>query len=361
MDGASSGGFDLSSLSEAARIAMTEVLGLREEEEVLILTNPERDSSAIGMALFEETKRLGGRPVVVMQEKKTSLDNAERITLEAIRSAPDVIISVGTNKVGKDPHGLLVGYVGRDGQKRTHIFDLVLDGDRRSRSFWSPGATVDMFERCVAIDYEALRARAAKLKQRLDVGKTVHVTSPGGTDLTFSIEGRQGKVDDGDFRLPGMGGNLPTGEAYVSPANGTAKGVIVFDGTLDLIGRAVIPKAPVRVEFADGYVSSVTGGEEAGMLLDTIEQGERMAREKGLKAEERNARHLGEMGIGLNYEARISGNLLEDEKVGRTVHFAIGMNLDNDAHALIHQDCLVSMPSMWIDDEQIMKDGEIII
>jgi aminopeptidase len=351
----------LSSLVEAARIALTDVLGLRAGEEVLILTNPEHDSSTIGLALFEEARRLGGRPVVVMQEKKTSLDNAEHITLEAIRAAPEIIISVGTNKVGKDPQGLLLGYVGRDGQKHTHVFDLVLDGDKRSRSFWSPGVTVDMFERCVAVDYAEMRDRANRLKQRFDAGKSVRVTSPGGTDLTFSIEGRQGKVDDGNFRLPGTGGNLPTGEAYVSPANGTANGVIIFDGTLDLIGRAIIPKTPVRVEFKGGFVSSVTGGDEAKLLLDTIAQGEKMAREKGLIAEEKNARHLGELGIGLNYKAKITGNLLEDEKVGRTVHFAIGMNLDNDAHALIHQDCLVNRPSLWIDSEQIMRDGEIII
>ncbi|HEY3422895.1 MAG TPA: leucyl aminopeptidase, partial [Methanocellaceae archaeon] len=92
-----------------------------------------------------------------------------------------------------------------------------------------------------------------------------------------------------------------------------------------------------------------------------IQHGEKMAREKGLKDEERNARHIGELGIGINYKAKMTGNLLEDEKLGKTIHLAIGANYDNDANALIHQDCLVMRPSMWVDNKLIMKDGKILV
>jgi len=54
-------------------------------------------------------------------------------------------------------------------------------------------------------------------------------------------------------------------------------------------------------------------------------------------------------------------NMLEDEKVGKTCHFAIGFNYDNDGPALIHQDCLVKRPSIWVDDLQILRDGDIVI
>jgi len=57
----------------------------------------------------------------------------------------------------------------------------------------------------------------------------------------------------------------------------------------------------------------------------------------------------------------VSCNVLEDEKVGGTVHFAIGMNLENDAHALIHLDCLVLKPDVFIDGERVMKEGKLLV
>jgi aminopeptidase len=351
----------MSMLQEAARVAMCEVLALVEREEVVIVTDFDGDAFPIARALFEQTRELGGKPTLVVQPRKSSLDDAERAVLEAIRSEPDIIIGMSSGKVGKDPFGTITGYVGRDGKKYSHIWELLLDGNRRARSFWSPGATVDMFERCVNVDYRQIQALAARLKCVLDDGSAVHVTSPAGTDIRLSIEGRKGQVDDGDFRLPGKGGNLPCGEAYVSPKNESAEGIIVFDGTVDLIPRAVIPETPVRVTYEKGFVTDVSGGQEAKDLLKVIEKGESMARELGLKAEERNARALGELGIGINPAAKMTCNMLEDEKVGRTVHFAIGMNLDHDAHALIHQDCLVLRPSVWVDGRQIMRDGDIFL
>lgn len=350
----------MATLNEAAKVAMRDVMGLREGEEVLIVTNFEGDVFPIAKAVFEQTKALGGKPTLMVQEEKTIYTSAERLVLEALRANPDIYVSLSASKIGKDPYGLQIGYIGRDGRKFDHITDKLMDGDRRIRGFWSPGTTVDMFRRCVAVDYEAMQATAARVKKMLDGGKEVHVTAPGGTDITISIDGRKAMSDDGNFRLPGMGGNVPAGEVFISPVVGSAEGVIAFDGTIDLVPQSVIPKKPVVVTFEEGFVTSVKGGKVAADLLRVIQKGEAMAREKGLKAEEKNARHLGELGIGINYSAKMTGLLLEDEKLGKTVHFAIGHNYDFDAQALIHQDCLVMRPSMWVDGKQIMKDGDLL-
>ncbi|MBI0584083.1 MAG: aminopeptidase [Methanomassiliicoccus sp.] len=350
----------MSKLEEAALVAMRDVLGLRPGEEVVIATNFEGDSFDISRALFDQTKALGGKPVMIVQEPKTILQFAEHTLLAAIRENPDIFISVPYYKTGKDPFGQKIGYIGHNGTKYEHI-QYYLMGERKLRSFWSPSLTRDTFERCVVIDYDEMRANAAKLKKIIDPGKQVRVTSPAGTDVTISIDGRKAYADDGDFRHPGSGGNVPCGEVYVSPVVASTRGTIVYDGTLDLIPHCVQPRHPVRVDFKDGYISDVTGGPDAEALLDVIRSGEKRARDNGMTAEVRNARNIGELGIGLNYKAKMVNNMLEDEKVGKTCHFAIGFNYDNDGPALIHQDCLVKNPSIWVDDTQILKDGDIVI
>ncbi|HKL85166.1 MAG TPA: peptidase M17, partial [Treponemataceae bacterium] len=101
----------------------------------------------------------------------------------------------------------------------------------------------------------------------------------------------------------------------------------------------------------------ISGGHEADLLRISIEEGEAKARETVANGNmtaaegafyEKNARGLGELGIGLNPSATISGNMLEDEKAFHTCHFAIGSNYDNDADSPIHLDCLVKNPTIEV-------------
>ena len=80
----------------------------------------------------------------------------------------------------------------------------------------------------------------------------------------------------------------------------------------------------------------------------------------------RNARNIGELGIGLNPAAVITGNMLEDEKAFRTCHFAIGENYDNDAPALIHLDGVVREPTIEITYEDgstrtVLQNGDLLL
>lgn len=347
-------------LMEVSRIVMRDVLALESGEEVLIVTNP-GEVLGISLSLFEAAREMGGKPTIAVQEPKGTLDYAERAVLEALKSEPDIVISISQKKLGKDPYGLHVGYVGRDGRKYAHIFEKLLHGDRRIRAFWSPGIDTYTYLRTVPIDYERLREEASVLAKILDRGREVHITSETGTDLWVNIEGRRALKDDGDFRKPGRGGNIPAGEVFISPAVGKSEGVIFFDGTLGLGGESVIPKSPVRAVVKDGFVVSIDGGAEAGKLEEAIKSAEKRARDMGKEELARNSWHLGELGIGLNPKAVMSGKLLEDEKLRNTVHIAIGANYDNDAPALNHFDCLIMNPTIEVDGEKIMERGKFLI
>ncbi|USG99045.1 aminopeptidase [Thermococcus argininiproducens] len=347
-------------LIDVSRIVMRDVLAVNEGEEVLIITNP-GEVFEISLSLFNAAKEFKANPTILIQEPKDSLEYAERTVIEAIKSEPDVILSISEKKLGKDAYGLNIGYVGRDNRKYTHIFEKLLKGDRKIRSFWSPGITKEMYLRSVPIDYAVLREEARILAEILTKGKEVHITTEKGTDLWINVEGRKPLKDDGDFRKAGKGGNLPAGEVFISPAVGKSEGVIVFDGTLGLGGRSIIPKAPVRVYVKNGFVVRIEGGDEAKKLEDAIKNAEKMALEMRKEEYAKNSWHLGELGIGLNPRAQMSGKLLEDEKIRKTIHIAIGANYDNDAPALNHYDCLVWNPTVEVDGEKIMDKGNFTI
>ncbi|HUL61794.1 MAG TPA: leucyl aminopeptidase, partial [Methanocella sp.] len=115
-------------LEDAALIALSEAVGLRDGEEVLILANPEDAVFSVARALFAAAQSLGGRPVLLLQGAKTTTDFAERLVLEAIRAEPDVLLTITKARVGKDPYGLRFGYLGRDGRKFDSLIDKITKG-----------------------------------------------------------------------------------------------------------------------------------------------------------------------------------------------------------------------------------------
>jgi len=353
-------------LAEAADIAVHEALAVKKDERVLIITNPIGDVYKISEALYASCVKAKAAPTLMVQPKKTIFDYAESTVINAIKSEPDTIISISAERLGKDREALAKPYTGLDGKPYTHIFDQLLYGLRKIRAFWSPSATVDMFARTVPLNYTELRKSGAKLEADFQDAKTVHVQTDLGTNIEVGVEERKVRIDDGDFRQPGKGGNLPTGEAFISPKLGESNGILVFDGSITL-DKTVVIKKPVKVSIEKGHVTKVEGGKEADLLRDYLHTaGERpyeMAKKGEITMERakeysQNATNLGEFGVGLNPKARIVGNVLEDEKVLGTVHFAIGSNYDQDALALIHSDGIVKNPTVTIDGKTIMKKGK---
>lgn len=362
-------------LAHAAETAIKKVMRVRKEERVLIITNPEEDVLTISGALYEAAEKCGADPNVIVQPTRAPLDLASEAVIHALRSEPEVIISISANKLGKDPFGLVKPYRFK-GYKETwsHIFNALL-GACRSRAFWSPSVTLDAFIRTVPIDYTLLRRNAAKVKKALDKADRVRITAPGGTDLEIGVKNRVATSDDGAFWQFGTGGNLPAGETYISPANYDGEGVIVFDGSMSLAdgSGAFVPDKPVKAVIEKGCIVKLSGGAGARRFEKSLALGEMFAEDmkgqggwplKKVKSYIKNARHMGELGIGLNPAARITGRMLEDEKIMGTCHIAIGSNYDNDAEAFIHLDCLVKRPTITAimpngREKPIMKQGKI--
>lgn len=382
-------------IRESARKVVEEVCCVKAGERVLIVTNRVEERTpivwnnqeisldvaqveVISQALYDACQKVGACPVMVTQPVKTSLDPLEEVVMAAMATEPDVCFSISHNKLGKDVKGICKPYMDEAGNAYDHIFDYLLYGKKTMRSVWTPGVTLEMFARTVDIDYGQLQDRCRRLCQMYEKVVTVEVTAPAGTDLVIPVAGRKPFVDDGNFSQPGTGGNIPAGEVFISPVVGDGtevgcRGRIAFDGSMSVAGGCVAIEEPILVDVAGGFVTSISGGQEAEQLLATITNAEEDARAMGadgrLSAEDsqlycRNARNIGELGIGLNPAALITGRMLEDEKAFRTCHIAIGENYDNDAHALIHLDGVIRNPTIDFVYEdgsrrRILDEGEL--
>ncbi len=358
------------SLTAGAKAAVKDVMGLRRGERLLIISNPNAEVREISMAIFDAAARVGAAPTLAFQREKGQFDFTEPEVVKAMEAEPDVLVSLSADRLGKDRVGLLKGYQGK--RKYNDLFEMLYE-EGKARAFWSPGITKDMFMRTVPIDYTRLRSDCRRIIKALVASSSARVTAPGGTDITIGLRGRKPRPDDGDFRKPGASGNVPSGEVYVSPELGTAEGVIAFDGSMALNEGEVVIRTPIVAEVSGGYITRVSGRSEAKALRASIAAGRSKARKMAAKGELtkenlepyiRNAASIGELGIGLNRRARIVANMLEDEKVYGTCHFAVGSNYDGDADTLIHLDGLVKRPTITLSSASgretvVMRNGRL--
>jgi leucyl aminopeptidase (aminopeptidase T) len=207
-----------------------------------------------------------------------------------------------------------------------------------------PGVTQEMLERAMSADYAVVKRRSEQVARVLTEGREVRVTSPQGTDLVLSIEGRESLADTGDLSSAGAFGNLPAGEGFIAPVEGTATGRVVFDGAVPRSGE------PLVVTIEAGYATELGG-----------DAGRRLAAEIGTHGREAFA--VAELGIGTNDCARITGAVLEDEKVLGTVHVAFGDNhtFGGIVRVSSHVDHVVLEPTLRVDGTVVVTGGRLVL
>jgi aminopeptidase len=202
------------------------------------------------------------------------------------------------------------------------------------------------FGACLADDGDPLGAwkRASeechRLAEWIQGRSEVHVTAPG-TDITLGIEGRTFIPCDGEH-------NMPDGEFFTGPIEDSVEGEVSFHLPAVIAGREV---TGVRFKFEAGKVvdaSAERGEEYLISLLDTDE----------------GSRRLGELGIGTNYGIdRGTRDVLLDEKIGGTVHMAVGASYPESGgtnESAVHTDLVCDLRQggrLEVDGELFQEDG----
>ena len=208
-----------------------------------------------------------------------------------------------------------------------------------------PGIDMELFEAgALQADYIQIEERSEQIAGYLTAAERA-VLIKDQYRLEFGLGGRRGIASTGRYRRPGSCGNLPSGEAYIAPVETEVNGSMLIDGSMVGIG---VLEEPVLVEINSGEFTN---------LCDTLFQ--KIEVLNGLAAN----RIVAELGIGTNDKARLTGNILEDEKVMGTVHIAFGTNTSFGGvnKAECHLDGVIVNPTLWLDDKLILDRGVLMV
>ncbi len=199
-----------------------------------------------------------------------------------------------------------------------------------------PGVSREVIMRSLNLDYREIKRSIKRVSDKLSKTKNVKVLTSKGSDISFSIEGRVGFGDYGIYRKDGDFGNLPAGEAFIAPLEGSANGVVVIDGSIAGFGKL---NGDIKIWIEKGKLIKSKPSKFMSFISNF-----------GNKA-----LNLAEFGIGLNPKARVTGNVLEDEKVINTAHFAFGTNksFGGEVNAGIHIDGVFFDPQIYLDSKKL--------
>ncbi len=211
-----------------------------------------------------------------------------------------------------------------------------------------PGISETMVN-ALLVDYDRMKELTQKVGGRLEGARHIMLKNDKGTDLIISVKDRIVDYDDGDLTKPKSFGNLPAGEASISPVENFTSGLLVVDESIAGIGKL---KAPVKIFIEHGFVTEIKGGEQAKKLAEMLAR---------IKSD--LAYNIAELGIGTNDKAKITGRVLEDEKVISTAHIGIGNNISygGKVDVPIHIDCVISKPTIIVDGKRLMEEGEFLL
>ncbi|MFC6721835.1 aminopeptidase [Halobacteriaceae bacterium SHR40] len=190
-------------------------------------------------------------------------------------------------------------------------------------------------------DWDAVREHQAQMVEILDPASEVRIVSGDTTDVTMSVDGNPTLNDYGEKNLPG-------GEVFTAPVSDSVEGEVLFDKPLYHQGREV---TDVSLEFEDGEVVDHAAEKNEDVLTEVLNTDD-------------GARYLGELGIGMNRDIdQFTYNMLFDEKMGDTVHMAVGRAYDDTVgednernESAVHVDMIVDMS----EDSRIEVDGEVV-
>jgi leucyl aminopeptidase (aminopeptidase T) len=301
-------------------------MGVSPGEEVLVVCNPVTEE--IGALMRIEAQGDGADATLAVISERDSAAAEPPRAVAAAMAAADVVLAPTI-------------------QSLSHTEARKEASEEGVRIGTLPGVTEDMLARLMNIDLAEIRRRGWAVVAALNSGSEVRITCRHGSDLRLALDDRLGIVDAGELSNRGAFGNLPCGEGFIAPIEGSAEGTLVVDGSIAGVG---LLDTPVSLTIREGRLTDTTGSDGATLM-------------ELLSAHGEDGTNVAELGIGTNEEAILTGNVLEDEKILGTAHVAFGASaaIGGTVQVPVHLDCVLLEPTVEIDGEAILSGGELLV
>jgi len=324
-----------SELTRATEILVRQLASIKPSDHVLVYTDSESEWRVAETTAMEVHK--AGAKVALMQypAPKGVGENADRDLPEPLAAAMrncDVIIEFSKKYL-----------------LYSTPWQLAMQG-KRARYLCLSGMTSEMIARCIGgINVDALVEFQSKIAELTRTAKRMKITTPAGSDLRFKNDPKrpvftEGVVSDkpGDYML--------IGQVDWAPIEESIEGTIVFDGSVWPPDEIGLIADPIRMKVQKGKVVSIDGGREARSLETWLDSFNDPAM--------RNVAHIA---YGCNPGAKLSGLIVEDERVWGAVEWGLGYQgegfLGRAGPAKTHTDGICLNASIWMDGQQISSEG----
>ncbi len=317
-------------MRKAMGVILERCMGLKKGESCLVLTDDTGDRKELSRFAFDMAMQVSpDTELLRIPEMKVNGEEPPAGVAEEMKSFDVILIFTG--------------------KSLTHTKARMEACNAGARIASMPGITNDIMGRSIDVDYDRMKRLTGLLADELDKAGRVRITTQKGTDLSFSVEGRNAHGRKaGIMTNPGDYGNLPEAEAFIAPVEGTTEGVYIVDASQAGVGRL---GNPIRIEVRKGLAASISGGKEAGELKEILDA-----------IADKNAFNIAEFGIGTNEKARVTGTILEDEKVFGTCHIALGnsMGFGGKVDVPVHVDGVIRKPTIFMDAKKVMENGKLL-
>lgn len=270
--------------------------------------------------------------LLAKQATAAEVEQARKIVTDRRHDVADVIIALSNNSTSHTRFRALANAAG---------------GRFASLPHFDPA----MFFTSMQVDWPRLAVRTGRLAEAINAAVEIMVETPNGTRMTFGKGERVAKGDDGMLTEPGSFGNLPAGEVYLAPLEGSSEGVMVLEYAPT---RALA--SPLELVVRQGRVVEIRGDEPHRATL------ERKFAESELN------RNIAELGIGTNDRASRPDNILEAEKILGTIHIALGDNsgFGGTVQTPFHEDYVFYRPTLTAvagdgTATVLLRDGKLLL
>ena len=310
------------SIDKACKIILKDCMNLKSNESCLIVTDSKL--KPIGNALYRNSLK------IAKQSKLILVPIPESHGTEPPRNVADEMLEYNVI--------LLATTKSLSHTKARH--NAIKNGARAASM---PGITTDMMNRALNVDFNKIKSINKKLILKLKNKNKIKITTKKGTNMEFYLKGRKWLGDDGIMTKKKAFSNLPSGEIFIAPLENKTNGIIVVDASVYGIGKV---DKNIEIKVKNGFIADINGGKTAVQFKKLLKN--------------RLYKNVAELGIGTNYKAKITGNVLEDEKAAGTCHIAFGNNrhFGGKVDVPFHVDVVVKKPTIYADKTLLIKDGK---